>query len=142
MSNLMPYRFGRSPIARADFPFMNDFFEPFFGSMSTEMRVDVKDEGDHYLLEADLPGFKKGDVNIEIDDGVLTVMAETNEEKKDERKANYVYNERRQMKLQRSFRLNGIDETAVSAAFEDGVLKLTMPKLNEQVQGGRKIDIQ
>lgn len=145
MSNLMPYRLSRHPLARAEFPFLNDFFQPFFASnesMPVGMRVDVKDENDHYLLEADLPGFKKDDVNIEIDDGMLTISAEMKEEKKDESKSNYVYNERRHMKLQRSFSLSGINETAVSAAYEDGVLKLTLPKQAEQPVAGRKIDIQ
>ncbi len=145
MSNLIPYRFGRHPIARSEFPsLMDDFFRPFFGSnelVETSLRVDVKDEGDHYLLEADLPGLKKEDVHIDVEDGVLTISAQT-QEQKEEKKADYVFNERRQMKYQRSFSLSGIDEAAISAKCEDGVLKLTMPKMVEEVKSGRRIEIE
>lgn len=144
MSNLMPYRFNRHPLARAEYPFFDDFFRPFFSgseAMPTAIRVDVKDEGDHYLLEADMPGFKKEDVRIEVDDGVLTISAETNEEKKDEQKANYLYNERRRMKVSRSFSLNGIDEAAISAACDNGVLKLTLPKQAEVAETKRLIEV-
>ena len=143
MANLMPYRFNRNPIARSEFPFMDDFFRPFFlNAEPTQagLRVDVKDEGDHYLLEADLPGFKRDDVSIEVDDGVLTITAETGANK-EEKQGNYLYNERRQMKFQRSFTLNGIDESGISAKCENGVLQLVLPKQPEQPKTGRRIEI-
>lgn len=144
MSSLIPYRFNRHPMARAEFPMWDELFRPFYSSgeaLPSAMRVDVKDEGDHYLLEADLPGFAKEDVNVEIEDGVLTISAEKRQEKSSDEKANYLYNERRFMKFQRSFSLNGIDESAVSGTSENGVLKLTLPKQVEQPKTGRKIDI-
>lgn len=144
MSNLMPYRTNRNPIARSMFsPFEDDFFRPFFlqGAPMNGLRVDVKDEGDHYLLEADLPGFKKEDINIDVDDGVLTISAQANEEKKEEEKNAYVYNERVSRKYSRSFTLNGIDEEKIEAACENGVLKLTLPKMTETPKTGRKISI-
>lgn len=105
------------------------------------MRVDVKDEGDHYLLEADMPGIKKEDVSIEVNDGVLTISAQT-KQSREEKKENYVFSERRSGSFSRSFTLNGIDEEKISAACEDGVLKLTLPKLGEEVKTGRRIEVQ
>ena len=145
MTTLMPYRYNRHLSNRSNDllnPF-DDFFRSFFGTdVSTNaMRVDVKDEGDHYLLEADMPGIKKEDVSIEVNDGVLTISAQT-KQSREEKKENYVFSERRSGSFSRSFTLNGIDEEKISAACEDGVLKLTLHKLGEEVKTGRRIEVQ
>ena len=145
MTTLMPYRYNRHLSNRSNDllnPF-DDFFRSFFGTdVSTNaMPVDVKDEGDHYLLEADMPGIKKEDVSIEVNDGVLTISAQT-KQSREEKKENYVFSERRSGSFSRSFTLNGIDEEKISAACEDGVLKLTLPKLGEEVKTGRRIEVQ
>ena len=145
MTTLMPYRYNRHLSNRSNDllnPF-DDFFRSFFGTdVSTNaMRVDVKDEGDHYLLEADMPGIKKEDVSIEVNDGVLTISAQT-KQSREEKKENYVFSERRSGSFSRSFTLNGIDEEKISAACEDVVLKLTLPKLGEEVKTGRRIEVQ
>lgn len=145
MTTLMPYRYNRHLSNRSNDllnPF-DDFFRSFFGTdVSTNaMRVDVKDEGDHYLLEADMPGIKKEDVSIEVNDGVLTISAQT-KQSREEKKENYVFSERRSGSFSRSFTLNGIDEEKISATCEDGVLKLTLPKLGEEVKTGRRIEVQ
>ncbi|MDO4547440.1 MAG: Hsp20/alpha crystallin family protein [Clostridia bacterium] len=143
MSSLIPYRFNRHPMSRSDFSF-DDFFRPFFMDTprgeTNSIRVDVKDEGDHYILEADMPGIKKEDVSIEVDDGMLTISAEINSSKS-EQNDNYIYNERRSGKFSRSFSLNGIDEDKITASCVDGVLKLNLPKQVEVPKTGKKIAI-
>ena len=86
-------------------------------------------EGDHYLLEADMPDMKKDDLKVEVNDGVLTISAEYNEsnEQKDEADK-YVYRERRYGSMSRSFNVEGIREDGISAEFRDGVLRLNLPK--------------
>lgn len=145
MTTLMPYRYNRHLSNRNNDllnPF-DDFFRSFFGTdVSTNaMRVDVKDEGDHYLLEADMPGIKKEDVTIEVNDGVLTISAQTNSAR-EEKRDNYIFNERRSGSYSRSFTLNGVDEDKISAVCDNGVLKLTLPKMAEEVKGGKRIEIQ
>ena len=145
MTTLMPYRYNRHLSNRNNDllnPF-DDFFRSFFGAdVSTNaMRVDVKDEGDHYLLEADMPGIKKEDVTIEVNDGVLTISAQTGSTR-EEKHDNYIFNERRSGSYSRSFTLNGVDEDKISATCESGVLKLTLPKVAEEVKGGKRIEIQ
>lgn len=141
MTNLMPYRFNR----HSDFvpSMMDDFFRPFFvpARSPESFRVDVKDEGSGYLLEAELPGMKKENVHISVDNDVLTIETKT-EEKKEERKDNYLMNERRTGCFRRSFTLNGIDETGITAAYEDGILKITLPKAAEEEKTGHEITIQ
>ena len=128
MSTLIPYRY-RNQLTRPETTsFMDDFFRPFFTSTFS---VAVKDEGDKYVLEADLPGVKREDVNVDVNDGVLTISAEWNTEKKDERRHGYVINERRSGRASRSFTLENVKENEISAEYKDGVLRLTLPKINQ-----------
>ena len=123
-------------------PFSDDFFRAFFeGEPETRpLKVDVVDKGDHYLLEADLPGVNKEDVRVSIDEGVLTIAAETRQEK-EEKDRNYVYHERRYGRACRSFNLDGIKESDIAAEYKDGVLKLTLPKATEPAPSAREIAI-
>ena len=124
----------------------DDFERSFFPAQRSgfpAFRTDIKDEGDHYLLEAELPGFKKEDIDLDLKDGVLTISAkhdETVENKGEDGK--YVCRERRTGSFTRSFDVSGIQEDAFGAAYEDGVLKLTLPKLAEVQPQSRKIAIQ
>lgn len=127
--------------------FMTDsFFNPFFemGDMigSSAFRVDVKDKRDHYQIEAELPGVSRDQIEITAQDGVLTIAANMNMEKQEE-KEDYVYSERRMGRFQRSFNLDGIREEGIKAAYENGVLKLTLPKEDvKKADHARRIEIE
>lgn len=145
MFGLIPYT---AKLANRDasrnFPnfFSDDFFRTFFegGSPARSLNVDVVDKGDHYLLEADLPGVKKEDVRVSIEDGVLTIAAELRQEKQETEK-NYIYRERRCGRLCRSFNLDGINESDIAAEYKDGVLRLNLPKSAEAAPKAREIAI-
>ncbi len=144
MSKLIPY--GRNhnlPFAGGLFDdrFLRSFFDfgDFFGSSA--FRVDVKDKGDHYELEAELPGIPEDQIEVTVDGGTLTISANMNMEKKEE-KQDYIYSERRMGRFQRSFDLDGIKEDGITASYKNGVLTLNMPKLNEtKAPNRRRIDI-
>ncbi|MBQ8973396.1 MAG: Hsp20/alpha crystallin family protein [Clostridia bacterium] len=153
MFSMIPYRTNRAVAAHnptAYNPFSDDFFRSFFGDdfangmlgAERPMKVDVKDEGDHYLLEADAPGMSKENVKISVDNGVLTIAAETKQETDKEEKGKYIYRERRYGRTSRSFNLEGIDESGIQARFENGVLALTLPKEKQPEQTSREITIQ
>ena len=103
---------------------MGDFFGASF-------RVDIKDNQDHYLVEAELPGVKKEQICLEVEGDRLTISASLNEEKKEER-ARYLYSERRTGRFQRSFSLKGVEKEGITASYKDGVLKIVMPKQEAQ----------
>ena len=141
MYSMMPF---------ADRTGWNQFFDAFERSMFPVesksvpgFRTDIREMEDRYLLEADLPGFRKEDIDLELKEGVLTISAVHEEEKeqKDEQ-GSYLRRERRSGSYRRSFQLSGIVEDAISAAYEDGVLKLTLPKQGEPEPQVRKISIQ
>jgi len=142
MSNLMPYRY-RNNLTKSQRNFFgDDFFNPFFfgNAFNSPFRVDVRDEGDHFLLEAELPGVAKDQISLEMDDGVLTISAAW--ETQEKREQGYIINERRSGRVQRAFTVDNVREDEISAAYEDGILKVTMPKRTEEARASRRISIQ
>lgn len=107
-----------------------------------EFRTDIKDNGDSYLLEADLPGFKKEDIKIEVDDHYLTIRAERHcESGEKNQQGNYLRCERSYGSYARSFDISGVKEEDISAEYKDGVLRLKMPKEAKQKPEPRRLTI-
>lgn len=110
--------------------FFADPFGSFFKNNDlAEFKTDVTDEGDHYLLEADLPGFDKKDIHLDLNGDVLTIQAERHS-KVDEQdnKGRVVRMERSYGSYSRQFNVSEIDADNIKAAYDNGVLKLTLPK--------------
>lgn len=110
------------------------------GRRTPAFSTDIRDEGAHYLLQAELPGFSKEDIDLDVKDGVLTISA-THEQSEEQKKDNYVCQERRYGSFQRSFNLEGIQEDQICASYQNGVLELTLPKRQEVLPQSRKIAI-
>ncbi len=144
MSSLIPYRYRSGRTENPLSVFHDDFFRPFFfggGELPTAFRVDVKDDGDSYVMEADLPGAKRENIKIDIDDGVLTISAEWNNADKENKNGDYLVSERRAGRVQRSFSLDNVVDDQITADYSDGVLKLTMPKREEVRRTPRRIEL-
>ncbi len=97
------------------------------GLQMNAIRADVREAKESFIVEAELPGIKKDDVQIVCQENVLTisVKAEQSAENKEE---NYLRRERFSGEAARSFALRNIDEASISAKMEDGVLYITLPK--------------
>lgn len=116
----------------------------FFGGLDADCapcRTDILDQGDKFVLKADMPGFRKEDIKIGIDGDMLTVSAERKEEASDSKK-NFVRRERKYGSLSRSFDVQGIDTGKINASYQDGVLTLDLPKFVETKPSTRKIEVQ
>ena len=111
-----------------------------FGDFS-QFRCDIQDKGGSYLLEAELPGFQKEDIKLDLKDGILTISAQHSQES-EEKKNSYIRRERRYGSFSRSFDVSGIQEDHITAAYNNGVLELTLPKKVEQAPAARTIEIQ
>ncbi len=139
MSRLIPY--SRSlPFGRF---FEDSFLRAFTGTdefPALSFRVDVKDKGDAYELEAELPGAAQDQVEVAVDDGVLTISANMNVEKREEKK-DYIYSERRVGSFKRCFNVENIREDEITAAMKNGILTVMLPKNAENKPSRRKIDI-
>ena len=140
--------FGMLPFERSDdnlFDTFDNFTRNFFRGSNASLpafRTDIQDKGDHYLLEADLPGFNKGDIDLHLQDGVLTITAKHQETSEKKEEGKYLCRERRCGSYQRSFDVSGIQEENITAAYDNGVLKLILPKQGEVIPQSRKIAIE
>lgn len=113
----------------------------FFGGQGGEVEgawaayaVDVREDGDHLYVEAELPGFRKEDVDITLENRVLTIAAERKDENNqgDGKSGDYLLRERRYARFLRSFTLpTTVDEQKVQAKLSDGVLHITLDKRPE-----------
>ena len=139
--------FGMIPFDRHDsslFDMLDNFERNFFGSSNntaSSFRTDIRDEGDKFVLEAELPGFKKEDIKLDLKDGILTISAQHSQES-EEKQNSYIRRERRYGSFSRSFDVSGIQEEHITAAYNNGVLELTLPKAQPVVPAARQIDIQ
>ena len=107
-----------------------------------EFKTDIQDKGDSYLLQADLPGFKKEDIHVDLDGETMTIRAERHSEHEEQdKKGSYVRCERSYGSYERAFDISGIEADRISAQYADGVLKLTMPKKSATVSGTKQIEI-
>ena len=100
----------------------------FANGSAAAFKTDIRDTGDAYVLEADLPGMKKEDIHIDVDGDRLSISAERSavREEKDEN-GGYIRCERSYGSFSRSFDISGIQGEDISAAYADGVLTLTLP---------------
>ncbi len=138
MLNLMPLSNRRSVFSYLD-DMEKEFFSDFPASFSS-FRTDIQEDEQCYTLKADLPGFKKEDISLELKDNILAIAAGQNEES-EEKTDNYIRRERRTGSFYRTFDVSGIDTTAIEASYEDGVLTLRLPKLALQEPEVQKIQI-
>jgi HSP20 family protein len=141
--------FGMIPFERHDnnfFDAFDEFEKKFLGQTNASIpafRTDIRDQGDKFLLEAELPGFQKEDLSLDLKDNILTIKAEhkeSNDQQNDQ--GEYIRRERRYGSFARSFDVTGIDESAISASYESGVLKLVLPKQSPVLPASRQIAIQ
>ena len=106
------------------------FWKWFFaGTGLSSCKVDVRDEGDKFVMEAELPGFEKDEIHLDVEDDCLKLSAEhhTDSEDKDDKKK-YIRKERSEVSYQRSFDLTGIDAEKLDAKYKNGILYVTLPK--------------
>ena len=103
-------------------------------------RTDVLDTGDAFKLECELPGFKKEDIKLDVENDCLTISAERKAETKDE-KENYVKRERIYGSFTRCFDVSGINVDAIEASYTDGMLNVLLPKKAAEVPASRQLEI-
>ena len=141
--------FGMLPFERGNdnlFDAFDRFERQFFGNTRAtlpDFRTDIREADSAYILDAELPGFDKEDIHLDLKDGILTISAEHKEDKEEkDAKGNFIRRERRYGSFSRSFDVTGIDVDNISAAYHNGVLELTLPKQVPAVPESRRIAIQ
>lgn len=121
----------------------DDFMFPVVKENSLgKMKCDIYEKEGIFYLEMDIPGLDKSDVDIQIDDNdYLTITAEKSSSNEENDEKNYIRKERTYGKYQRSFYVGNIDKNGIEASFENGILKVVMPKKEEEKILTQKIEI-
>ena len=119
--------------------YVADFRKNLIGQLNN---IDIQEKDGKYLLEVDLPGYDKKDINVSLEDGYLTVSANTNKnvEEKDENK-NYIRRERQFGSCSRSFYVGDVNQEDISASYDNGILNISFPKAGKQIESKKNIDI-
>ena len=145
MRNLLPtLRRSRDWMTTPGEKFFDRFFDDWGLSEFTRDQewmpaIDVYETDDHVIVRTEVPGMHKNDLNISLSNGLLTIQGEKKQEKKEE-KENYRFVESRYGSFSRSIRVpNGVDAEKIEANYKDGVLKVSIPKSEEEKS--RKIEI-
>ncbi len=109
---------------------LRDFFtDDFFGGLST-IKADIFAEGDNLVIEAELPGFNKDEIKVKVNDKQLTISAQR-KDANEERSEDYIRRERSVSQVCRTFIVENLVADQIQAKFENGLLRLTMPKPQE-----------
>ena len=121
-------------VPRRNFDLIDDFFDDNFFNKKEKnlMKTDIKEKKDKYVIEMDLPGFEKENIKLELNNGYLTISGKQ-ENKIDEEEEKYVHKERFYGECTRSFFVgDNIKEEDIDAEFKNGILKIDIPKKEEQ----------
>ena len=127
-----------------DFPFDRDFWgrkNPLYGKNANKiMKTDIREHDGGYELDVDLPGFKKDEINVELENGYLTISAAKGLDKDEQdKKGKYIRRERYAGAMQRSFYVGDeVTQEDIKARFEDGILRVSIPKKDAQAVETKK----
>ncbi len=139
--------YGLTPFEKSGFDIFNafnDFEKNFFGgSMPVNTcKTDIRDEGEKYVMEAELPGFTKEDIKLDINGSYLVLTAEhKNEKDEKDDKGKYIRKERSYGSYTRSFDITGVDTENISAEYKDGILKIDLPKKASEEPPVKRLEI-
>lgn len=134
------------PIVNNDnFLFPEDVWNTFFTDVTRTAsplsmpKIDLEDKGDRYELTVDLPGMTKDDIELTYDDPILVVTASHKDEQQSDEAKKYVYRERTARTFSRRLLIPHIDRKSTEASFEDGVLKVSLPKEKDEPEEKKNI---
>ena len=137
------------PRKRNEFDLFRDFFEgdDFFPvrGQSQIMKTDIKEKKDKYVIEMDLPGYEKENINLSLKDGYLEVSAKVEKEESSDEHERYVQKERFYGECSRNFYVGEVvEETDIHAEFKNGILSITIPKkeAKKEIPEAKRIEIQ
>ncbi|MHB1453248.1 MAG: Hsp20/alpha crystallin family protein [Saccharofermentanales bacterium] len=147
MASMVPFNRNRNNLKTTGFDdfynmldnFFEDSYSPLRNLSRDTFKVDVQENDKEYTIEAELPGVKKDEVSIEINDEKLSIAIERKEEVNEEKK-NYIHRERRYASMQRCIYLKDAKADEINAKLDNGILSITVPK-ETQKPSSKKIDI-
>lgn len=125
---------------------VNDAFESlikpiFYDEKLDSMKTDIKETDNGYELEVEMPGFDKADINISLENEYLTISAEKKQDSEEESKKRYLRKER-SISCSRSYYVGDVKETDIKASYDNGVLRVILPKAQPEAPQKHSISIE
>jgi HSP20 family protein len=137
--------FGLTPYERKSMDLFSRFDElekGFFGlSKMNNFNTDIRDEGDKFVIESELAGFRKEDISLDINGDTLTISAKHNSIREDKEENKYIRRERSFSSYSRSFDVSTVDTDKINAEYTNGLLSLSLPKKEPVKPQVRKLEI-
>ena len=135
-----------TPFERKSYDIFNafrDFEDSFFRSPAISgCKTDIRDEGDKYVLESELPGFDKEDIHLDLDGDYLTITAQHSEQKEEnDKNGGYIRRERSSSSYRRSFNISSCSSDNIDAEYKNGILTVSLPKKQEQRPTSKRLEI-
>lgn len=140
MFGLVPYSRRNREVSHGDefFPmnrifdnFFNDSFLSEFAKSDYSIRADIKETDKEFLIDAELPGVDKNNIQLQLKDDVLTIGVEQKQEN-EENNQNYIRKERRYGCFRRSFYVENVNSEGIKASYENGILHISLPKMENE----------
>ncbi len=121
-------------IPRSNFDLFDDIFgDSFFKKEDKMMKTDIRETENGYIIDVDLPGYKKENIKIDVTDGYLTINAKMNQKNTEDNNGKYVRRERFFGECSRSFYVGeSVEALDIKAKFQNGILSLEIPKIDER----------
>lgn len=145
MAGLVPFNWKKNTL-RAPDTFQNmleDFFNDDFPSIrnlqNESFKIDLQENEKEYIVEAELPGVDKENIDLTLEEGRLRIFIKK-EENKEEKNKNYIHRERRWSSMERTILLSDVDDKALKAKLDNGILTINIPK-KEKAEKALKIEI-
>ncbi len=122
---------------------MFGFFKPMFyeDRVSSVMATDIKESNDGYEMDVEMPGYKKEDISVDFAKGYLTVSAKTQTKNEENGEKHKFIRQERRFACSRSYYIGEVDESKISAKYDNGVLTVKLPKKEPPKQISHKIAI-
>lgn len=134
MYRVAPYRRSSSVFPKDVFDLFDGFFNDRPSTFVRDFRIDVKNEKDKYIVEAELPGFEKKDLAIKFENDQLKISITKEEETNDNNEEDrYIHKERHSFRSERSIYLEDVDPTKLNANFKNGILTIELMKLEHKI---------
>lgn len=147
MAGLIPFNWRKNSLTTPDsYDFQNmleDFFNDDFSFrrnlQADSFKIDLQETEKEYVVEAELPGVSKENLDLTFEEGKLKISVKK-EENKEEKNKNFIHRERKMSSMERTILLNDIDEKNLKAKLDNGILTINIPK-KEKVEKALKIEI-
>lgn len=133
MTQLVPFTSRRGDLMNRRYAPLSNMIDDFFNDTysnrlrTSNFKIDIKEEDNQYVIEAEIPGFDREQITLDLENGLLSITAEKTETTNDE-KHNYIHRERTTRSMTRRIALGDVDEDQLKAKLDNGILEIIVPK--------------